>query len=133
MAASFVNVDLEVSSQEPLDYLALVLSESEIRHLYCGEATGGFIATFECNQLGHYCPDSLILNFADAIKHLDERAKSIWERAHRKTFDIGYEADANPGNFRSELNFETIKAIYEVGATVILTIYPRNSDESGRE
>ncbi|TLD70251.1 hypothetical protein FEM03_13785 [Phragmitibacter flavus] len=129
MAASFVNVDLEVTSREPLDYLALALSEYEIRHLYCGEATGGYLATFECNRHGPYCPDSLVLTFTGAVNHLDERAKGIWDRAHRRTFDIGYEADARPGNFRSELNMETIKAVYEVGATVVVTIYPRKDDE----
>ncbi|MEM9219049.1 MAG: hypothetical protein AAGD25_32540 [Cyanobacteria bacterium P01_F01_bin.150] len=125
MSASFLNIDLEIESPEPLEYLALQLSEHEIHYLYCGESKGGHLATFECNQIGAISPDTLIDTFTQAIDSLDDRAKKLWSQAHRKTFDIGYEADAKPGNFRSEIRPETIAAISKVGASLILTIYPR--------
>lgn len=131
MAANFVNVDLEIESPEPLDYLALELAESEVRRLYCGETKGGYRATFECNQVGGSDPNSLIETFCGALVHLDERATKLWKSAHRKTFDIGYEADTDVGSFRSEIKNDIVRAVADAGATIVITIYPRTKSEQG--
>jgi len=129
MSASFVNVDLEIESPDPLDYLALEFADLEIRRLYCGETKGGYLATFECNQIGGADPNSLIETFCGGLVHLDERATKLWNAAHRKTFDIGYEADAEVGSFRSEIKNEVARAVADAGASIVITIYPRPNSE----
>lgn len=125
MSASFVNVDLEIESPEPLEYLALQFAELEIRRLYCGKTKGGYLATFECNQVGGADPNSLIETFCGGIYHLDDRAIQLWHTAHRKTFDIGFEADSEIGSFRSEIKNEVARAVADAGASIVITIYPR--------
>ena len=129
MPVDFVNVDLEVESHEPLDYLALELADSEVRRLYCGETKGGYVATFECDKLGESEPNSLIKEFCDALTQLDERALKLWEGAHRKTFDIGYEANNESDSYRSEIRSDAVQAVADAGATIMLTIYPKHKSE----
>ena len=129
MSATFVNVDLEILSAQPLDYLCTEFQDNGVRKMFCGETSHGrYMASFECNE--HLAdPDSLIEMFLGSVYFLDERAKSLWDSADSKVFDIGYEADSNQGNYQSQFKPDTILGIAKAGATISVTIYPKVDDD----
>jgi hypothetical protein len=96
--------------------------------MFCGPTSHErYLASFECNE--HLAdPNSLIAMFLDMIEFLDERAVQQWHSADSKVFDICYEADAEQGVFRSDISQEVMKRIAEAGATLRVTLYPRNDD-----
>ncbi|MEM9481611.1 MAG: hypothetical protein AAGA58_18325 [Verrucomicrobiota bacterium] len=126
MAATFLNVDLEIETPEPLDRACGGLLEAEAFKLYDGETKGGFLATFEVKDgLLNTDPNSIINTFCDIVAGFDERARRIWDRASRRTFDIGYETDDKDGSFHSELKNDVLARVAELSADVRLTLYPR--------
>lgn len=125
MAAEFVNVDLEVSSSQALDYLCTEFQDGGARKMFCGPTSHDrFFASFECDE--HLAdPNSLISVFLGLIESLDARATAQWKAADAKVFDIGYEADSGQGRLRSDLSPEIIQRVADSGASVRITIYPK--------
>lgn len=130
MSANFLNVDLEIESPESLDHLCCELIEGGAFKLYNGESKSGYLAAFEVEHGGSEDdPNSIIARFCNLLDRMDERAKTTWNRAHRRSFDIGYETDAARGSFHSELKSETVLRIAAHQADVRITLYPRPARE----
>lgn len=129
MAATFLNVDLEIEAPHPLDHLCRELVASGAHRLYNGESMAGYLASFEVdggtNDGSKADPNTLVTKFCDIIDGFDERAKADWSGAHSKTFDLGYEADAEPGSFHSELRNDLVRRIALIGVDIRITLYPR--------
>lgn len=129
MAATFLNVDLEIEAPHPLDYLCCELVGGGAHRLYSGESKGGYLASVEVdggtNDGSKADPNTLITKFCDIIDGFDERARADWSGAHSKTFDLGYEADAEPGSFHSELRNDLVRRIASLGADIRITLYPK--------
>lgn len=125
MAANFVNVDLEITSSAPLEYLCSGMVDNGARKMYCGKSSHGrYLASFECDE--HLSdPNSLIEIFVGMVSLLDDRAKSLWNDAENKIFDIGYEADGHTEYYQSIIKPETISRASEIGAGITITIYPK--------
>ena len=47
MPLNFINVDLEIESQSPLDVICAEFSHTEVTHLYNGKSGRGYYANFE--------------------------------------------------------------------------------------
>ena len=127
MSANFINVDLEIESPEPLDHICCELIEAGAFKLYNGESKGGFLASFEVEDgRSGSDPNSIITTFCDMLSCLDERSLKTWHDAHRKTFDLGYEADNTIGSFHSDLKNQVLRRVAELGIDVRLTLYPKS-------
>lgn len=131
MAAKFLNVDLEIEGPEPLDHLCSEFAGMGANHLYNGETSGGFLATFSCEYAGsNNCdPNGIISRFCEMIEQFDEEAIRLWNNSFRRTFDLGYEVDTAKDSFQSDLKANTIQRIAKLGASVALTISPLGLDE----
>ncbi len=132
MAAEFVNVDLEVSSSQSLDYLCTEFQDGGARKMFCGPTSHDrFFASFECDE--HLTnPNSLISIFLGLVESLDERAAAQWESADSKVFDIGYEADSEQGRLQSDLSPDVIQRVANFGASLRITIYPKTNATTSR-
>jgi len=130
MAVRFINVDLDLESKSPLDYLCLELSSGkDVHHLHCGPNGRGYSATLECANGGETCEaKSVIHRFCEAIEALDERAKGEWNAAHLRTFDIGYEVSGSDQRWNTQLRHATLTRVAALGASIAFTVYP--ADES---
>ena len=130
MPLRFINVDLEIESNNSLDYLCLDLSSSGVHHLYSGPSGRGYLARLECADGGDTCePDSIIMKFCDAIDHLDERASEEWKNAKFRCFDLGYEAIDSDQTWQSALRHATLSRVVALGASIYFTAYPKNQSE----
>ena len=130
MAATFLNVDLQIEAPHSLDHVCCELVEGGAWRLYNGESQGGYLANLEINDgRSGSDPNSIITTFCGIIDGFDERAKSDWSRAHRRTFDLGYETDSEPGPFHSDLKNEVVARVALLGADIRITLYPRPAPE----
>ena len=132
MPLQFINVDLDLESGKPLDYLCLELSTSDIHHLHCEPSGRGYSARLECANGGDSCePDSIINQFCDAIEQLDERASAEWQAANFRCFDLGYETTGSDQRWCTALRHHTLSRVVSIGASIAFTAYPKNPSEQG--
>jgi len=132
MPIQFINVDLEIESKKPLDYLCVnILSgRSDMHILFCGPTGRGFLASLECADGGDSCePDSIINVFCEAIEQLDKRALTEWKAANFRCFDLGYETNGLDQRWRSILRHSTLTRVVSIGASIAFTAYPRDRSE----
>lgn len=134
MAARFIGVQLEIESPRPLGHLFHAFSGAEVVSVDYRESARGFAAAFEHPGRGVSTgPDIQIADFCDMISDFGDDARSVWNGAYRRTFNVGYEIDDSSECFRSELAPETMERIARVGASVIVAIYPQAPGEPGSE
>lgn len=136
MKTYFLNVDLEIESHQNLQPIVEAFGD-DVRNLYCGQAQGHYLATFELPGVSGTDPDSIIYSFCRLIESLDNEAKKLWDSAFTKVFDIGYEGGLEPSSYSSEIRAGTIKKVALLGASLRVTIYPPSpsslSSDSGQQ
>ena len=118
----FLNVDLEVRGRDELKWLVTEFGE-DVVNLYCGEAQGHFLATFECDQV-RGDPDSVVGYFCHLVDNLSTDARRSWDDLLSRVFNIGFDGGIGPSAYESELRPETIAAVARIGASLQITIYP---------
>lgn len=126
MAVKLLNVDLELESAEPLDFLCLELSGWGIHHLHCEPTGRGFSAALECStgtQPGGV--DELICRFCEAIEGVDERARGQWDAANQRCFDVGCEVTDATQQWQAAIRPATLVRVAALGASIGFTVYPR--------
>ena len=127
--AGFLNVDLEIESSKPLDLLAEVLGKALVV-LYSGPREGSrHFLSLESMQCCPLNPDAAVQDLCKAIERLPASGRKIWNRASRKTFDIGYELASECRSVQVTLKPETIRRIVTVGATIAFTCYRREDTD----
>ena len=118
----FMNVDLEIVSRSKLAAIATAVSDTAYA-LYCGPLRKGiFRLSLECNR----CPkdaDTAIVGLCDAVDRLGRAERRIWERALRRTFDVGYGVAHGDATVHVALQSETLRRVVALGATVAFTCY----------
>ena len=133
----FINVDLELESSESVQPLVAELGEN-ILALYCSEIDE--MANLELNLYeikGDDCyksyddeKDSVggvnihINEFCNLIENLSKKSRKIWDKCHKKEFDIGFQCGNTQKSFNTIIQSETIKRCAEIGATIEITVYP---------
>ena len=119
----FLNVDLEIESSENLQLLVDDLGE-DVLVLFNGKWKNGFnflaIETYPDANV-----DEKISLFCTLIENLSPEAKLIWDNAYSKKFDAGFECGEFPNSYQTEIRADTIKRVAELGASIVVTIYPR--------
>lgn len=123
MRTHFLNVDLEIESHHNLQPIVEDFGD-DVYNLYCGEAQGHYLATFELRGASGTDPDSIIYSFCRSIESFDNEAKKLWESAFTKVFDIGYEGGSELSSYSSEIRVGTIERVALLGASIRVTIYP---------
>ncbi|MFI4862007.1 MAG: hypothetical protein ACIAXF_15175 [Phycisphaerales bacterium JB063] len=119
---TFMNVDLEVESPNPLDVLIEDLGE-DVLVLHNSQARGLHTAAFEVSYGGGDAESSLSL-FCTLIENLSPKAKAVWDACISRTFDLGYGSGDTPRNFRSIIHPDTVARIAKLNAVLVVTIYP---------
>jgi hypothetical protein len=133
----FINVDLELESSESVQFLVNELSENTYA-LYCSDIDE--MANLELSvekRNGVYFYDSYgdekdliggvdihISEFCNLLENLSEESRRIWDKCHRKEFDIGFQSGNTSKSFNTQIRAETIKRCAELGATIEITVYP---------
>jgi len=128
MATKYLNTDLEIESKSDISRIVEEFGE-DVMVLHHGEMRGYQHASFEIG--GSIAgADELINSFCLLVEQLPKEVREIWNGCCSRTFDVGYESGTAPRNFKSEIRAPTIQRVAEIGASIMITIYPASGDDS---
>jgi hypothetical protein len=116
----FLNVDLEIFSRTRLDPLVEAFGE-KVFVLGVRQLGRLYFASVELNEAG--TPDKLIRRMVALVKKLPRPARSLWNRAKSRDFNIGIEAAARSTAFELRLESQTLEAVTTVDGRIIITVY----------
>jgi hypothetical protein len=118
----YLNTDLEIESLHDLSKIVEEFGE-DVSVLHHGEIRGYQHASFEIagSMSG---ADEVINYFCSLVENLTKDVRMIWDNCCSRILDVGYESGTSPSSFRSEIRASTIKRVAEIGASIVITIYP---------
>jgi hypothetical protein len=130
MGAKYLNTDLEIESKSDLSRIVKEFGE-DVFVLHHGEMRGYQHASFEIpGSSAGAGADEIINSFCTLVEELPKEVRKIWDGCCSRVFDVGYESGTSPQNFRSEIRASTIQRVVEIGAGIVITIYPAPGEES---
>jgi hypothetical protein len=118
---TFLNVDLDLSSQEDLASLAAALQPRLIA-LHVGRTGRRYWARFELRTQPRN-PDAAIRRLVAAIESLPARQRAAWRRATTREFNIGIQAAAGPRHRAFSVASATAMMVGKVGGRIVITVY----------
>ena len=131
MEIQYLNTDLDIESKSDLSRIVEEFGEDVIT-LHHGEMRGYQQARFETSY-DNIDADGVMNSFCRLVEQMTKEVREIWDGCVSRAFDIGYESGSSPQNFRSEIRASTIQRVAEIGASVVITIYPESGDFAPRE
>ena len=126
MNIQFLNVDLEIESQQDISLIVKELKQN-VCILHHEKQQDYHFARLEIDR-DVANADKTINYFCDLIENFSEEARKIWDSCCTRIFDIGYESGMNPNYFTSKINALTIKRIANIDASINITIYSINDE-----
>jgi hypothetical protein len=137
----FINVDLEITATEPLDELRDVLTARGDRffEMYCGPGQGDeFLASFEIHpddEITESAGDEpavrslnaceKMMAFCAELESLPERARSMFDNAKGRVFDVGYLSDDHCKPLADKFPCGLLAKLAALNIDLALTVYPR--------
>ena len=122
-APYFLNVDLDIESESPLDSVAqefgnrvVVMRNDRIKGRYC--------LSVACAEAGR-TQNAVLKALCSLIERLSEKGRCAWDAAEKREFNLGYETrlrSARANGFK--IHPDTLRRITNLGASVAVTIYP---------
>jgi hypothetical protein len=122
MEAHYLNTDLEIESQDDLSRIVDEFGEN-VLVLHHGVIRGYHHASFAIAG-SRDGVDEAINYFCSLVESLPTEAREMWDGCCSRILDIGYESGATPTDCRSEIRASTIRRVAEIGASIVITIYP---------
>ena len=121
IAASFINVDLDVKATVDLSPLAKAWTD-QVMPLHVGKNGRRHWVRFELT--GPVCdPGDAILRFCRLIQRLPRAGRVAWRNASFKEFDIGIQAGLESRTSEWLLRPTVVAAVRNVGAHIRVTVY----------
>jgi hypothetical protein len=118
----YLNTDLEIRSRRNIAPILDALGE-KVFVLHQSKRGGHYFVSLEISAI-RKTPGQTINIFCSLIDQLPKKARSIWNRCHSRVFDLGYESGRAPKNFHSALPLSIVKRVADIGASIVITIYP---------
>lgn len=130
MASHFLNVDLDVHAKSGLEELVDAFApavfelggESKVHKSF--EVNSTYEEHFYTNgTFKQRSIDETILAFYNAVQALRPSARTAWESAESRCFNIGIQAGDHPHQTRYHLSQENIARLSSMKADVAITVY----------
>ncbi len=132
----FVNIDLELKSLKDLQPLVAELGES-VFVLYNDKSPNlnEYCASLEIRDYDIYQSyddktediggvDVLLAAFCDLLETLSPQSRSLWKKCKKREFDVGFGSGNTEKSFHTQIRTETLKRVSELGASILITVYP---------
>jgi len=127
---AFLNVDLEVFSRESLAAFVKGLGRS-VHVLHEGRWGRKYAACVELWASGwNQSPESIIRRILRLLSRMPRSARTLWNRADVRQFNIGVQAALKPRTFELSLSPESVAAIGRLKARIVFTVYAAESPPS---
>ncbi len=139
----FANVDLEIWSKEDLQIIFDEFGKNVLEMANFTFDNGNKLASFELSlELVNLNAEAneMIKAFCSLIENFTNDAKIVWNNCYKKVFDVGFESGNTEKSFSTLLENQTLKKVSEIGAEIVITIYPvldysieiENNNQSGQ-
>ena len=125
--AQFLNVDLDVYSKSDLQPLVDGFGKKVIP-LYVGRDRGMNSAHLELS-IPKPSADSAILGLCALVRALPRTERELWNGARKREFSVGVQAGQQPFACDFRIEAQTVKAVAELGAAIVLTVYGREKSK----
>jgi hypothetical protein len=125
---TFLNVDLDISSQEDLSPLAVALRRRLIV-LHVGRIRRKYWARFELRTQPRN-PDAGIRRLVAAIESLPAQQRAFWNQATTRDFNIGIQAAESPRHCEFSVAPATALMVGRLGGRIVLTIYGAQENQT---
>ncbi len=126
---AFLNVDLDVESEHPLDALVASLGD-DVVVLHHGRAGRLHVATFETAAVAESA-EAAVLQLCALLEDLSDDGRAAWHACRARTFDVGFDSGDAPASLRSVLRPDTVKRVAALGVAVAITIHPGRAGDAG--
>jgi len=127
----FLNVDVDVWSRSDLRPLVAAFGRKILVH-YVGKERGVSSAHFSLASAHGKTPDAIIRRLVVLIEALPRPARRLWNRAHRRDFNVGIQAGAEPHSHELAVNSATLALVAGVGGRIVVTTYGSGTSLSGK-
>jgi hypothetical protein len=119
----FLAVDLHIESKTPL---APLLREfgNRVSVMFSGRIGTRYCLFLEIAGASRTGLEKTVNALCALVEGITPRSRKVWDQAHRKEFDIGYEArlaSQRANHFR--LRTRTLRRIVNLGASLAVTFY----------
>ena len=127
MEIQFLNVDLEIEKAESLQSLIDYLGE-DVRVYHHGENGSGYDTAYlsVTSPVSEKDADGVIASFCYLIENLSPEVRRVWDGCCKRIFDAGFSSGVLPRSYRTEIRADTIKRVADLGASIVITIYPHD-------
>lgn len=120
--AKYLNVDLDIYSRSDLQPLVNGFGNRVIA-LYVGRERRRYSAHLELAGFQRPSADATIRAFCTLIRALPKTERELWNGAKTREFSVGVQAGRQPLACDFRIEAQTIKAVAELGALIVLTVY----------
>ena len=114
----FLNVDLDVRGSNDLTPLTAAVGDA----LYVLHHEAGVFASFELNE-SLATPAEAINKLIDHLEKLPTPARDAWDRADKRSFNVGIGAADRPYSTEYALPPQTLQRVVSIGGEIAITIY----------
>lgn len=123
--ASFINLDLELSADQPLDALEHHFARASFT-LFNGEVDGGHRLAMEPVIDGRLNRDAIACteHFLELIRTLPEGLMGFWKACSSRVFDYGFDGGLESPPARVVLPSALLREMARYGIDAQITVYP---------
>ena len=122
----FLSVDLDVESR---DELAPFINALGSQAFALSPHTQGAMARVSLELTSHLDDaDSSLAKFVELIASLPSEVRSVWDRASVRDLNVGIQGGTEPHEFVTTLTVATLRAVADIGARVLFTVYRASSE-----
>ncbi|WP_128548114.1 hypothetical protein [Larkinella soli] len=126
----YLNTDLDLEAAFDLSPLAEALAARGLLVLHVRRwESGSWSARLE-TAVPFTDPDANLQALLSAVETLEGPLRSQWAACTVRAFDMGYDSGHEPRNFYRQLTPATLGRMAALNATLVITIYPPEPDES---
>lgn len=90
---------------------------------YAGEERGAYSAHFSLASAYMRDADTRVRRLVGLIDSLPAPARRLWDRAHRRDFNIGIQGGMTPFSHEMALDESTVAAVARVRGRIVVTTY----------
>ncbi len=120
-APQYLNVDLDIESREPLSSLVDALPHLTVMHY--GRTRGKYVLSLE-PAWPRRPLDQTLRRLAKMISKLRRKPQQNWQRASKRSFNIGFACGSRGGGVAFPIMSETVAAITALDGMIEVTLYP---------
>ncbi len=126
MGAKYINIELEVRAHTDLHPLLQALGDRFSMN-YCGALESGLhllagaLAGSELSD--EVSPDATANGLCELIEKLPIASRKLWDSAEDRVFDVGFDANAEPGYGVNLFSPTTLARMAKINARLAVSIY----------